>query len=147
MFFFLCSHPHSTVVVPWQDNQRRIPSHNPPAGTSRWVRALQLSYSHWTSMHFFLCRIQTVELNASLTASPLSCCTGCSCWESVKVTPRRLCSHCAITRKSNISRYYRYAFLGVKGGFPLLYSRPWMLHVHVTRTSCTQKGLEQCLST
>lgn len=32
---------------------------------------------------------------------------GCFCWESVRVTPRRLCSHCAITRKSNISRYYR----------------------------------------
>lgn len=39
----------------------------------------------------------------------LSCCTGCFWFESVRVTPRRSCSRCAITRKSNISRSYRYA--------------------------------------
>lgn len=36
----LCSHPHSSALVPWQDNQRRVPSHCPPAGTSRWVSKL-----------------------------------------------------------------------------------------------------------
>lgn len=35
--WFLCSHPYSSAVVPWQNNQRRIPSHHPPAGASRRV--------------------------------------------------------------------------------------------------------------
>ncbi len=39
---FICSHPHSSVVVPWEDNKRRIPSYYPPAGTSRWVGELEL---------------------------------------------------------------------------------------------------------
>lgn len=45
-----------------------------------------------------------------LSQCRLFCChTGCFCWGSVRVTPRRSFSHCATTRRSNISRYYRYA--------------------------------------
>lgn len=121
-FLFLGSHPYGSVVVPWQDNQRRIPSHHPPAGTSRWVSFLPISLNmnkgQMKAWWFFYCIYKTESTKYFWSQRPpFHCCTGCFCWESVRVTPRHLCSHCAITRKSNISRYYRYA---LPGAFPLL---------------------------
>lgn len=63
------SHPHSSVVVPRQNNPRRIPSHHPPAGTSGRVlkKATNTSHhrrgrnsTHLSSSHFlrlFLVRV------------------------------------------------------------------------------------------
>lgn len=64
----LCSHPHSSALVPWQDNQRRVPPHYPPAGTSRWVSKLAKLFSLYifTLIYLYTCvyiHIESVTLS------------------------------------------------------------------------------------